>query len=220
MTTVPSSMRISEKPVVRLAAGFCLRASASIRPDQLDLPVSVMSIDDGRPLQRDVGDFDASDQQREKPQARGQPFGSERRLVGVAEHDVVEADAAGGKQRDTGVAAQHRLKPGGGADFAQGLLPHRFGRNQVARGRRARPPADAGGEQHKSQAFQARMRQSKGGFRLVQRQARRTIASGPLWPTLAGLCDPFKAMWQGFKLTAGCRAGAAARRRRFRRSSF
>ena len=65
---------------------------------------------DGRPLQRHVGDFDAADQQREKAQARGQPLGGERRPLGIAEHHVGEADAAGGKQRDRGLAAQDRIR--------------------------------------------------------------------------------------------------------------
>ena len=46
----------------------------------------------------------------------------ERRAIGVAEDDVVEADAAGGKQRNGGRAAQDGLKAGDRADLAQDLL--------------------------------------------------------------------------------------------------
>ena len=83
------------------ASGFWLRASASISAGPIGVAVGVEIDGDGRPLERHVGDLDAADQQREKAQPRGQPLGGQRRLAGVAEHDVVEADAAGRKQPDT-----------------------------------------------------------------------------------------------------------------------
>ena len=88
---------------------------------------------DDRVLERHVGNLDPARQQWDQAQARGQPLGGERRPLGVAEHHVGEAHAAGREQRDVGFAAQDRVQAGNGADFAQDLAAHSVGRDQVAR---------------------------------------------------------------------------------------
>src|SRR5437899_2412167 len=56
---------------------------------------------DVRPVERDVGDLDAAEKQREEMQMRDQPLGGERRRLAalIAEHDVREGDDAGRKYR-------------------------------------------------------------------------------------------------------------------------
>src|SRR5581483_2513554 len=120
------------------------------------------------------------------------------RLIGLAENDIVEADTAGGKQRDTGLAAQHGLKAGHAADLAENLLSHSIRGNQVAGGGQHEQPTRDHGEQDECQALQAgRSCQMEVSDRFSVRGTR-TIASGPPWPTLPGptlesLCDPFMA---------------------------
>ncbi len=106
-------------------------------------------------IEGDVCDLDAANQQREKPQACSQSLGGKSRLLGIAEHYIGEVNAAGWKQRDAGLAAQNRLKPGHCADFAHHLLTYRIGGNQIPGGREHGRPACNYGEQNKSQAFQA-----------------------------------------------------------------
>jgi hypothetical protein len=68
---------------------------ASQRVDQrrpVGAAVAIEADVDVRAHQRDVGDFDAAHQHREKPQACGKLVGGERGLGVVAERDIGEAD--------------------------------------------------------------------------------------------------------------------------------
>ena len=186
-----------------------LRISASISPDQLDWPFGCNSIAMfGRSSETSA--ISTRPISSGKNRRRAVNRSARARLLGIAEHHIGEADAAGRKQRDAGLAAQDRLESGHCADFAQDLLANGIGGNQVPGCRENEQPARHHGEQDKSQAFQAGggcQMEVSGCFGVKRR---RTIASVPLGPTLDGLCDPFMAGDTRLSLP-GCRRGVAAR---------
>ncbi len=105
--------------------------------------VRAMVLDEGRPValtvrvarhmdmgtqHHHVGDLEALQQQRQQAQIRGQHIDRERR-VGVrpaAQPDIVEGDIAGGKYRNFGIALDHEVEPGHGADLRLHRLAQRI----------------------------------------------------------------------------------------------
>ena len=75
-----------------------------------------------------VGDLEPLQQQRQQAQIRGQHIDRERG-VGVrpaAQPDIVEGDVAGGKHRNVGIALDHEVEPGHGADLRLHRLAQRI----------------------------------------------------------------------------------------------
>src|SRR5262245_1480026 len=138
---------------------------------------------DSRMIERDVGYFDATDQQREEPQARGQPLGHKGGLLGVAKCDIGEVHVAAREQRNAGFSPQDRIKASYLADLRQNPLAHSVGGYEISRGRQHGQTTRDDREQNKSQAFQAGSRRQRGGSGYFGVWSRRTIASVPRPPT-------------------------------------
>ena len=83
---------------------------------------------DVRAQHHDVGDFEASQQQRQQPQIRGQDVDPQRRVGGAAalQADIVKGNVAAGKYRNVDVARDHQIEPGHGADLRLDRLPQRI----------------------------------------------------------------------------------------------
>ena len=123
---------------------------------------------DSRPLKRHVGDLDPADQQREEPQMRGQPLGRESRLVGVAQHHVVETHPPGRKQRYRRRPAQHRIEAGDRTQLVQHLGAHPLGGYQgIGRKIENAPGRDGGGESI-SEALEAKGGRQRVNIRVLR----------------------------------------------------
>lgn len=132
---VPSSMRISENEEWRSRGRKILRQRVNVtRPIGAALGVKCYP-DDGTD-QRYLGDFDATEEEREKPQPREHTLCGKCGCAGaiIAQAYVVEAYSSSREQRDGGVAAQFWSNSGDGADlsshgFAHLLRRHNIGSN-------------------------------------------------------------------------------------------
>ncbi len=125
-------------------------------------------------LEHDVGDLDAAEQQRQEAQVGDQPIGRERRRLaaGVTQHDVDEADGAGGKQRDLDRPAQHGIEAGDGADLRLDGVARAVRRGQPGNrqqgdhtGKHDDADGDAETLQASGRSHRGRIRMSKAGFR-------------------------------------------------------
>ena len=199
---MPSSIRISENDAVRPGLGLRFCASVSMWPDQFELRSALKTMAMvGRTSETSAISM-RPDQERKKPQARDHALRRERRRAGavVAEADVIEAHAAGRKQRHRGCTAQHRIEPCDGADLGLDRFAYRVGRHQE---RQDHENADTDGGQgcsNKSKAFDADGRDHDACFSSVRRRSRPTMPRGtkvqtctPEGETLQLLCDPFVA---------------------------
>ena len=88
--------------------------------------VAAIADRNGRAHQGDVGDFDLPDQKPEEAKPDHELLGGERGGAGmmIAEPHVVETHAAGRKQRNSDLAAQHRVETGDRLDLCLHALPH------------------------------------------------------------------------------------------------
>ena len=118
-----------------------------------------------RPVERDVGDLDAAEKQREEMQMRDQPLGGERRRLTavIAEHDVREGDDAGRKYRERDRAAQHRIEPRDRADLGFHRVAGAVGGNEQRGDRECREAGRNDRRGQESHTLQASGRGHKAG---------------------------------------------------------
>jgi hypothetical protein len=84
-------------------------------------------------LERDVGDLDAPDQQREEAQPRGHALGRQRGMCGIAKSHVGKAHGPSREQAHARWPAQNGIEAGDVTDFIQRLPPNTVGRHQQFR---------------------------------------------------------------------------------------
>ncbi|MGY3456286.1 hypothetical protein ACVWW5_001736 [Bradyrhizobium sp. LM3.4] len=96
-----------------------------VRADGLDegrpvaFAVRLQADMDARPQQRQVGDLEPLQQQRQQPQVRGEHVDMERGIAGAAtlQADVMEGDVARRQHRNVDRAVDAELEPGDDADL-------------------------------------------------------------------------------------------------------